>query len=101
MFENLTEKLSNVLRSLGGKSKLTEDNISDALTEVRKALLSADVHFKVAREFIEEVKGACVGQEVLKSVSPAQQVIKIINDELVKLLGEGILSYGMIVHLGF
>ena len=48
MFENLTEKLSNVLRSLGGKSKLTEDNISDALTEVRKALLSADVHFKVA-----------------------------------------------------
>lgn len=89
MFENLTDKLSSVLRSLGGKSKLTEDNISDALTEVRKALLSADVHFKVAREFIEEVKSACVGQEVLKSVSPAQQVIKIINDELVKLLGEG------------
>ena len=89
MFENLTDKLSNVLRSLGGKNKLTEDNISDALTEVRKALLSADVHFKVAREFIDEVKVACLGQEVLKSVSPGQLVVKIINDELVKLLGEG------------
>ena len=74
---------------LGGKNKLTEDNISDALTEVRKALLSADVHFKVAREFIDEVKAACLGQEVLKSVSPGQLVVKIINDELVKLLGEG------------
>ncbi len=89
MFENLTDKLSNVLRSLGGKNKLTEDNISAALTEVRKALLSADVHFKVAREFIDEVKDACLGQEVLKSVSPGQLVVKIINDELVKLLGEG------------
>ena len=89
MFENLTEKLSGVLRSLGGKSKLSEDNIADALTEVRKALLSADVHFRVAREFVDEVKSACLGQEVLKSVSPGQQVVKIINDELVRLLGEG------------
>ena len=89
MFENLTDKLSNVLRSIGGKSKLTEDNISDALTEVRKALLSADVHFRVARDFIDEVKDACLGQDVLKSVSPGQQVVKIINDELVKLLGDG------------
>jgi len=89
MFENLTEKLSGVLRSLGGKSKLSEDNIAEALTEVRKALLSADVHFRVAREFVDEVKSACLGQEVLKSVSPGQQVVKIINDELVKLLGEG------------
>ena len=89
MFENLTEKLSGVLRSLGGKSKLSEDNIAEALTEVRKALLSADVHFRVAREFVDEVKSACLGQEVLKSVSPGQQVIKIINDELVRLLGEG------------
>jgi len=89
MFENLTEKLSGVLRSLGGKSKLSEDNIAEALTEVRKALLSADVHFRVAREFVDEVKSACLGQEVLKSVSPGQQVVKIINDELVRLLGEG------------
>jgi len=89
MFENLTDKLSSVLRSIGGKSKLSEENISEALTEVRKALLSADVNFRVAREFIDEVKTACLGQEVLKSVSPGQQVVKIINDELVKLLGEG------------
>ena len=89
MFENLTEKLSGVLRSLGGKSKLSEDNIAEALTEVRKALLSADVHFRVAREFVDEIKSSCLGQEVLKSVSPGQQVVKIINDELVKLLGEG------------
>ena len=89
MFENLTDKLSGILRTIGGKSKLTEDNISDALTEVRKALLSADVHFRVAREFIDEVKNACLGQDVLKSVSPGQQVVKVINDELVKLLGEG------------
>ena len=89
MFENLTDKLSGILRTIGGKSKLTEDNVSEALTEVRKALLSADVHFRVAREFIDEVKNACLGQDVLKSVSPGQQVVKIINDELVKLLGEG------------
>ena len=89
MFENLTEKLSKTLRNLRGVGKLTEDNISDALVEVRKALLSADVHFRVVREFIDEVKGACLGQDVLKSISPGQQVVKIINDELVKLLGEG------------
>ena len=89
MFQNLSDKLSGVLKTLGGKSKLSEDNISDALTEVRKALLSADVHFKVAREFVDEVKSACLGQEVLKSVEPGQQVVKIINDELVRLLGEG------------
>ena len=63
--------------------------MSEALKEVRAALLSADVHFKVAREFIETVKEKCVGQEVLKSVTPGQQIIKIINDELVRLLGEG------------
>ena len=89
MFENLTDKLSKTLRNLRGVGKLSEDNISDALGEVRKALLSADVHFKTAREFVEEVKVACLGQDVLKSVSPDQQVVKIINDELVKLLGEG------------
>ncbi len=89
MFESLTEKLSKTLRNLRGVGKLSEDNISEALAEVRKALLSADVHFKTAREFVDEVKQACLGQEVLKSVSPGQQVVKIINDELVKLLGEG------------
>lgn len=89
MFESLSDKLGKAMRNLRGVGKLTEDNVSDALGEVRKALLSADVHFKTAREFVDEVKQACLGQEVLKSVSPGQQVVKIINDELVKLLGEG------------
>ena len=89
MFDSLSEKLGKTLRNLRGVGKLSEENVSDALGEVRKALLSADVHFRTAREFVEEVKNACLGQEVLKSVSPGQQVVKIIHDELVKLLGEG------------
>lgn len=89
MFESLTDKLSSALRNLRGVGKLTEENMADALKEVRTALLSADVHFKVAREFIERVQTACVGQEVLKGVAPGQQIVKIINDELVRLLGEG------------
>jgi len=89
MFESLTDKLSHAMRQLRGTAKLSEENMSEALKEVRAALLSADVHFKVAREFIETVKEKCVGQEVLKSVTPGQQIVKIINDELVKLLGEG------------
>lgn len=89
MLESLTDKMNAALRSLRGTNKLTEDNMAEALKEVRTALLSADVHFKVAREFINNVKELCVGQEVLKSVSPGQQVVKIIHDELVNLLGEG------------
>ncbi len=89
MFESLTEKLGSALRNLRGVGKLSEENMADALKEVRTALLSADVHFKVAREFVERVQTQCVGQEVLKSVTPGQQVVKIIHDELVKLLGEG------------
>ncbi len=89
MFESLTDKLTNALRNLRGVGKLSEENMADALKEVRAALLAADVHFKVAREFIERVQQQCVGQEVLKSVTPGQMVIKIIHDELVRLLGEG------------
>ncbi|MGC6456396.1 MAG: signal recognition particle protein [Coraliomargaritaceae bacterium] len=89
MLEQLTEKLGHALRNLRGTGKLTEENMADALKEVRQALLSADVHFKVAREFVSNVKASCVGQEVLQSVTPGQQVVKIINDELVRLLGEG------------
>jgi signal recognition particle subunit SRP54 len=89
MFEALTDKLSNALRQLRGVSRLTEDNMASALAEVRTALLSADVHFKVAREFVERVQAQCAGQEVLKGVTPGQQIVKIIQDELVRLLGEG------------
>jgi signal recognition particle subunit SRP54 len=89
MFESLTEKLGQALRNLRGVGTLTEDNMADALKEVRTALLAADVHFKVAREFVERVQAQCVGQQVTKGVAPGQQVVKIINDELVRLLGEG------------
>ena len=89
MFANLTEKLSQALRNLRGVGQLTEENMADTLKEVRAALLGADVHFKVAREFVDRVQLQCVGQQVLKSVTPGQQIVKIINDELVKLLGEG------------
>ena len=89
MFESLTEKLTSALRNLRGVGKLSEENMADALKEVRTALLSADVHFKVAREFVDRVQTQCVGQEVLKGVAPGQQIVKIIHDELVRLLGEG------------
>jgi signal recognition particle subunit SRP54 len=89
MFESLTEKLTGALRNLRGTGTLSEANMADALKEVRAALLSADVHFKVTRDFIDRVQQACVGQAVLQSVTPGQQVVKIIHDELVKLLGEG------------
>jgi signal recognition particle subunit SRP54 len=89
MFETLTERLSNAVRNIRGVSKLTEDNITDALKEVRTALLSADVHFRVARVFVDRVKEKCLGQEVTRSITPGQQIVKIINDELVSLLGEG------------
>lgn len=89
MFESLTDKLSSALRNLRGVGKLTEENMADALKEVRTALLAADVHFKVARDFVERVQTQCAGQEVLKGVTPGQQIVKIINDELVRLLGEG------------
>ena len=89
MFESLTDKLSSALRNLRGVGKLTEENMAETLKEIRTALLAADVHFKVAREFVERVQTQCIGQDVLKGVTPGQQIIKIINDELVKLLGEG------------
>jgi signal recognition particle subunit SRP54 len=89
MFESLTEKLGSALRNLRGVGQLSEANMADALKEVRTALLAADVHFKVARDFVDRVQEKCVGQEVLKGVAPGQQVVKIIHDELVRLLGEG------------
>jgi signal recognition particle subunit SRP54 len=89
MFDSLTERLSSALRTLRGVGKLSEENMAAALAEVRTALLSADVHFRVAKDFTERVQAECAGQEVLKGVTPGQQVVKIIHDELVRLLGEG------------
>ncbi|SPE52862.1 Signal recognition particle protein [Verrucomicrobia bacterium] len=87
MFDSISTKLQRTFKNLRGLGKLSEANISDALREVRLALLEADVNFKVARDFIERVKSKAVGQEVLLSIQPGQQVIKVIHDELVQLLG--------------
>jgi signal recognition particle subunit SRP54 len=89
MLENLSDRLGKALRNLRGVGKLSEENMAESLQEVRKALLAADVHFRVARDFIKQVEDAAMGQEVLQSVSPGQMIVKIIHDELVKLLGEG------------
>jgi signal recognition particle subunit SRP54 len=87
MFQNLSDKLQNIFNSLRGKGRLTEQNIQDALKEVKLALLEADVHFKVVKSFIDSVKEKAVGQEVLNSLTPAQQVIKIVHDALIEIVG--------------
>jgi signal recognition particle subunit SRP54 len=87
MFDGLSQKLQNAFRNLRGMGKISESNASEALREVRMALLDADVNFKVAKDFIEAVKTKALGQEVVQSIQPGQQIIKIIHDELVKLLG--------------
>src|SRR3990172_2321320 len=87
MFHSLSSKLQNAFRNLRGLGRLSESNVADALREVRLALLEADVNFKVARDFIERVKAKSIGQEVVQSIQPGQQIIKIIHDELVDLLG--------------
>ncbi|HYG21822.1 MAG TPA: signal recognition particle protein [Verrucomicrobiae bacterium] len=87
MFDSLSSKLQNAFRNLRGLGKISEENVSDALREVRLALLEADVNFKVARDFIERVKTKSIGQEVVQSIQPGQQIVKLISDELVALLG--------------
>src|SRR5436190_11640345 len=87
MFDTLSSKLQNAFKNLRGLGKISEANVTDSLREVRLALLDADVNFKVVRDFIERVKGKSLGQEVIQSIQPGQQIIKIIHDELVELLG--------------
>jgi len=87
MFDNLSEKLQRVFKNLRGEGKLTAENMDEALREVRVALLEADVHFKVVKQFIDQVKQKAMGEEVLTALSPAQQVVKIVRDELTKMLG--------------
>ena len=87
MFENLTDRLESVFKRLRGHGTLTEENIQEAMGEVRTALLEADVHFRVVKEFIAAVTEKAVGKEVLSSLSPGQQVVKVVHDELVALLG--------------
>jgi signal recognition particle subunit SRP54 len=88
MFENLQEKLQRAFKSLRGQAKLTEENIDEALREIRLALLEADVNFKVVKQLIDQIRAKAVGQEVLTALSPGEQVIKIVRDELVEILGK-------------
>jgi signal recognition particle subunit SRP54 len=88
MFDNLSDKLQRVFKNLRGEGKLSAENMEVALKEIRLALLEADVHFKVAKQFIEAVKEKAMGQEVLTALSPTQHVVKIVRDEMVKMLGQ-------------
>ena len=88
MFENLTERLARTVRDMRGLGRLTDDNIKDALREVRMALLEADVSLSVVRQFIDQVREKAIGQQVMKSLTPGQAFIKVVNDQLVELMGE-------------
>ena len=86
-FEGLSEKLNHVFKKLKSRGKLSESDVKDAMREVRMALLEADVSYKVVKDFVAKVSQRCVGEEVLSSLTPAQQVVKIVNDELIALMG--------------
>ena len=86
-FESLADKLQNVFKNLRGKGRLTEADVKAALKEVKMALLEADVNFKVVKQFVNSVQERAVGQDVLTSLTPGQMVVKIVNEELIKLMG--------------
>src|SRR6059036_2095587 len=87
MFENLQEKLQRAFKTLRGQAKITEENIDEALREIRMALLEADVNFRVVKQLIDQIRAKAVGQEVMTALSPGEQVIKILRDELIEILG--------------
>jgi len=87
MFDNLQDRLNSVFKKFKGQGRLDESNIQEGLREVRLALLEADVNFKVVKDFISRVKERCLGQDVLGSLTPGQQVVKIVHEEMIGLLG--------------
>ena len=92
MFDNLTGRLSQVIRELRGQARLTEDNIAETLREVRMALLEADVALPVVRDFIEHVRQRSLGQEIKTSLSPGQVMVRNVRDELISIMGEANVS---------
>ena len=88
MFESLSDRLSQSLKQITGKARLTDDNIADALRDVRMALLEADVALPVVKEFVEQVRGKAVGQAVSSALNPGESFIKIVHDELVHIMGD-------------
>ena len=88
MFDNLSERLSQSLRQITGKARLTDDNIADALRDVRMALLEADVALSVVKDFVDQVRNKAVGQQVTAALNPGEVFIKIVHDELVHIMGD-------------
>ena len=88
MFESLSNRLQDVFKTLRGETRLTPENVEAALREIRLALLEADVNFKVVKAFVDRVRDRALGQDVLRSLSPSQQVVKIVRDEMVALFGD-------------
>src|SRR5947199_2120399 len=88
MFDALSDKLQAALSDVRSRGKLTEDDINKAMREIRLALLEADVNFKVVKQFTATVKARCLGADVMESLNPGQQVVKIVNEELTSLMGE-------------
>ena len=86
-FESLSDKLQNTFKKLRGMGKVSEKDLKDAMREVKLALLEADVNFKVVKNFVKQVSDRAVGAEVMESLTPAQQIIKIVNEELINLMG--------------
>ena len=86
-FEGLSSRLQLITRKLGGKARITESDLKDVMREVKLALLEADVNYKIVKEFVNTVEEKALGQDVLKSLTPGQQVIKIVKDEMIELLG--------------
>ncbi|WP_289281502.1 signal recognition particle receptor subunit alpha, partial [Methylophaga sp. UBA5088] len=89
MFDSLSDRLGSTLKKIRGQGRITEENVKETLREVRMALLEADVALPVVREFIENVKERAMGQDVLRSLTPGQALVKIVNDELVAVMGDG------------
>ena len=87
MFENLSTRLQKTLKDLKGEGRISEKHVQDVMREIRMALLEADVNFKVVRDFVSDVREKALGEDVLRSLTPGQQVVKIVRDELVHLLG--------------
>ena len=87
MFENLTERLESAFKQIKGEGRVTELNIAATVKEIRRALVDADVNYKIAKEFTDTVKDKAIGQKVLTAVSPGQQIVKIVKDELAELMG--------------
>ena len=86
-FDSLSEKLQNVFKNLRSKGRLTEDDVKTALKEVKMALLEADVNFRVVKKFVKDVQERAIGQDVMSGLNPGQMVIKIVNEEMVRLMG--------------